>query len=252
MLYILPILGFFIGLIMVSVGGGGGSLYVAILTAFLNVPPAIAATTSVATGIPTSAVGAISHWHAGNVNKQMVKQMLVWGIIGAIVGSLISGFLEEKLYSIITAATLLYLSANNIVVMVKKHRGTFHSVKGTRKGTIEAASYGILAGLMSGIVGLSGGGPITAGLIAMGCTALETVGTSVVVLLALACVSFIMHIGQGSVDWLLVVLLTSGTVIGAWFSPKLLGRFDPNKLDRIFNPFVTVVCLTSGIMLLVR
>lgn len=251
-LFVFPLLGFLVGLIMVSIGGGGGSVYVGILTAFLNVPPAIAVTTSLATGLPTTTVGAISHWRAGNVNKTMAKQMVIWGIGGSVVGSLVSGYLNQQLYTVITALTLLYLSVNNVVVLVKKHRGTFHSVRGTRKGDVESAAYGILAGLMSGIVGLSGGGAITAGLIAMGCSALETIGTSATVLVALAASSFLMHIATGVVDWQMVLLLASGTVVGAWLSPKLLGRFDQRKLDRVFTPLVIAITTTTGTMLLLR
>ncbi len=48
-LFALPIVGFLIGLLIISLGGGGGGIYVGILTAFFNIPPAIAAATSLAT-----------------------------------------------------------------------------------------------------------------------------------------------------------------------------------------------------------
>lgn len=57
----LPIVGFLIGLIIISFGGGGGAFYVGILTAFFNIPPSVAASTSLATMIPTTATGAFSH-----------------------------------------------------------------------------------------------------------------------------------------------------------------------------------------------
>ncbi len=54
----LPIVGFVVGLLIVSLGGGGGAVYVGILTVFFHISPAIAASTSLATTIPTTAVGA--------------------------------------------------------------------------------------------------------------------------------------------------------------------------------------------------
>ena len=49
----LPIVGFIVGLLIVSLGGGGGAVYVGILTVFFHISPAIAASTSLATTIPT-------------------------------------------------------------------------------------------------------------------------------------------------------------------------------------------------------
>ena len=90
----LPIVGFLIGLLIISLGGGGGGIYVGILTAFFNVPPAIAAATSLATIIPTTTIGTISHWKAGNVNRTLGLIMIIGAGVGAIVGSLCSDFLR--------------------------------------------------------------------------------------------------------------------------------------------------------------
>ncbi|MEA4933098.1 MAG: sulfite exporter TauE/SafE family protein [Lawsonibacter sp.] len=57
-----------VGLLIISLGGSGGAVYVWILTVFFHIPPGIAASTSLATTIPTTAVGTFSHWKAGNVN----------------------------------------------------------------------------------------------------------------------------------------------------------------------------------------
>lgn len=79
----------------ISLGGGGGGIYVGILTAFFNVPPAIAAATSLATIIPTTTIGTISHWKAGNVNRTLGLIMISGAGVGAIVGSLCSDFLPQ-------------------------------------------------------------------------------------------------------------------------------------------------------------
>jgi len=107
---ILPFTGFFIGLLIIALGGGGGGFYVGILTAFFNISPAIAAATSLATIIPTTAIGAVSHWRAGNVNMRLGTIMLIGAIIGSIVGSLFSDYVPEKLYNKITGTLLLILS----------------------------------------------------------------------------------------------------------------------------------------------
>lgn len=246
----LPVVGFIVGLLIISLGGGGGAVYVGILTAFFNIPPAIAATTSLATTIPTTAVGTFSHWKAGNVNWRFGLTMLIGGAVGSVVGSLCSGFLPENLYNKITGLILLLLAVQMLVSYIKKKRkkdDTQNVNPGNKKSnTVKAVCFGLLGGIMSGLVGLSGGGPIIAGLMILGCQALETVGTSVLVLFGIAVTGFLTHLGIGTIDWKLVGLLTIGTVCGAFVGPLLLKRINKQKLEKVLQPVLFLMIVVMG------
>ncbi len=252
----LPLVGFIVGLLIISFGGGGGAVYVGILTAFFNIPPGIAASTSLATTIPTTAVGTFSHWKAGNVNRRFGLTMLAGGVAGSILGSLCSGFLPESLYNKLTGLILLLLAVQMLVSFLKKRRGK-NGGQGTdqnnsKSNIIKAVCFGLIGGIMSGLVGLSGGGPIIAGLMILGCPALETVGTSVLVLLGIAVTGFATHLGVGTIDWQLVGLLTIGTVCGAFVGPLLLKRFDKNKLEKVLSPVLFLMIVVMGGMELLK
>jgi uncharacterized membrane protein YfcA len=246
----LPVVGFIVGLLIIALGGGGGAVYVGILTAFFNIPPAIAATTSLATTIPTTAVGTFSHWKAGNVNWRFGLTMLIGGAAGSIVGSLCSGFLPESLYNKITGLILLLLAVQMLVSTIKKKRknGDAQNVNSvnSKSNTVKAVCFGLLGGIMSGLVGLSGGGPIIAGLMILGCQALETVGTSVLVLFGIAVTGFLTHLGIGTIDWNLVGLLTIGTVCGAFVGPLLLKRINKQKLEKVLQPVLFLMIVVMG------
>lgn len=243
----LPIVGFVVGLLIISLGGGGGAVYVGILTAFFNIPPGIAASTSLATTIPTTAVGTFSHWKAGNVNWRFGLTMLIGGVAGSVIGSLCSGFLPESLYNKMTGAILLLLAAQMLVSRIRKKGDVPESNRTYQKSnTVKAVCFGLLGGVMSGLVGLSGGGPIIAGLMILGCQALETVGTSVLVLLGIAVTGFITHLGIGGIDWKLVGLLTIGTVCGAFVGPALLKRINKKKLEKILQPVLFLMIVVMG------
>ena len=248
----LPVVGFIVGLLIISLGGGGGAVYVGILTAFFNIPPAIAATTSLATPIPTTAVGTFSHWKAGNVNWRFGFTMLIGGAVGSIVGSLCSGFLPENLYNKITGLILLLLAVQMLISYMKKKRknSDTQNVNSVNKksNTVKAVCFGLLGGIMSGLVGLSGGGPIIAGLMILGCQALETVGTSVLVLFGIAVTGFLTHLGIGTIDWKLVGLLTIGTVCGAFVGPLLLKRINKQKLEKVLRPILFFMIVVMGSM----
>lgn len=251
----LPLVGFVVGLLIVSLGGGGGAVYVGILTVFFHIPPAIAASTSLATTIPTTAVGAFSHWKAGNVNLRFGLTMLFGGAVGSVIGSLCSGFLPQNLYNKLTGSILLLLALQMLVSFLRKRRGGTETpdVPQRKKSSIvKAVCFGLLGGIMSGLVGLSGGGPIVAGLMILGCPALETVGTSVLVLFGIAVTGFLTHLGVGNIDWQLVGLLAVGTVCGALAGPFFLKRADKKKLEKILQPVLFLMIVVMGGILAVK
>lgn len=254
----LPIVGFLVGLLIISLGGGGGAVYVGILTAFFNIPPAIAASTSLATTIPTAAIGTYSHYKAGNVNFRFGLTMLAGGIAGCVAGSLCSGFLPQSFYNKLTGVIMLLLCVQMFVSFLKekmqsKGKDTEIEINKKKKSDIiKAVVFGVLGGAMAGLVGLSGGGPIIAGLSILGCGALETVGTSVLVLLGISIIGFGMHLGLGSVDWKLVGLLIIGTMSGAFVGPIILKRIDKKKLEKILQPVLLILLIIMGILLLFK
>ena len=58
-LILLPLFGFFIGLIVSMFGGGGGGFYVPVLILIFGVTPQVAVATSLASVLPTTVVSYI-------------------------------------------------------------------------------------------------------------------------------------------------------------------------------------------------
>ena len=115
-----------------------------------------------------------------------------------------------------------------------------------------AVGYGTLGGLMSGLLGVSGTPPILSGLVLLGCTATEVVGTSVLVLFGISTVGFLSHLGLGDVNWTLVLELAIGTVTGAFVGPRLMRRIPRSALEAVYGPFFLIMTLGMGLVLLVR
>ena len=246
--FALPLVGFLIGLLLISLGGGGGGLYVGILTAFFDVPPAVAAATSLATIIPTTAIGSFSHWKAGNVNLRLGSIMMSGAVFGAAAGSFASDFVPASFYTKITGTLLLVLGIQMLLAYCSRDgkKKQKMCVVTDRAGRFKALFYGFLGGFMSGMVGVSGTTPIIAGLTVLGCGGLETVGTSVFVLVGISTTGFLMHLGLGNVDWVLVGSLILGTTLGAFLGPVALRHLSREKLEKILPPLLIVMVLGMG------
>lgn len=255
---LLPFIGFLIGLLIVSLGGGGGGFYVGILTAIFNVPPAVAVATSLATIIPTTTIGSYSHWRAGNVNTRIGFIMMVGAVVGAVTGSYISTLFPASVYTKLTGALLVIMSGQMLWSEFKKRKsGAAEQEAATDVGLttvniVKAVVYGFFGGVMSGLVGVSGTGPVVAGLTVLGCTALQTVGTSVFVLVGISIAGFCMHLGLGNVDWSLVGRLVIGTASGAFLGPVVIRRMNKAVMEKILPPILIAIVFLMGVVIFLK
>ncbi|WP_100487820.1 sulfite exporter TauE/SafE family protein [Sporolactobacillus pectinivorans] len=250
----LPLVGLFVGVFIVSLGGGGGAIYVGILMTLFHVSPEVAASTSLATMIPTTATGAYSHWKAGNVNLKLGKYMIMGGIAGVLLGVYLSDIIPPLWYNKIAGIIFVIMSIQMLASSFKNRKKGAESAD--RQASVPiwkivmAVAFGILGGVMCGLLGLSGGGPIVAGLFVMGCSMMESVGTSVFVLTGLSIVGFLMHLGLGNIDWVLVGLLLIGTITGALIGPILLKHMNKKLLERILQPVMFLLIFIMGLTLI--
>lgn len=183
--------------------------------------------------------------------------MLAGGVVGSVIGSLCSSLLPQSLYNKLTGAILLLLCIQMFITYLKKKRRTDEGSQQVSRGQdkrdiVKAIVFGLLGGGMSGLVGLSGSPPIVAGLAILGCTALETVGTSVLVVLGISITGFTTHLGLGSVDWKLVGLLIIGTISGAFIGPFLLKRIKKGSMEKVLQPLLIVMITVMGVMLFLK
>ncbi len=250
----LPVIGFLAGLLVISFGGGGGAIYVGVLTALCGVPPELAASTSLATIIPTTLVGALGHFRAGHVDLRLMGLLLASALVGTVFGTWVSAYIPEGIYYLISGALLLILSTQMLWTLVRQRGAPLRrpGERLSRKEFWEASAFGLLSGVMTGAIGLSGGGPITAALFLLRCPALRTVGTSVTVIAVMSTAGFLTHLAIGHIDWRLVGYLASGTIAGAIAAPPLLDRLGKERAERVIRPLIITVNYILGVLILMK
>jgi uncharacterized membrane protein YfcA len=209
-------IGFIVGVFVISLGGGGAAIYLGVLTTMFHLAPRAAAATSLITALPSLMLGAFTYYRQGKIKVKIGNQMLLAALPAVVVGSLLSPYIPQTLYSWLIGIILVGLGLN---ILVKQQSND----QSTNKNRALASVFGVISGLMVGVAGLSGGGFIVAGLLLMGLDMLEVVATSSYVLVGMTIVGALFHALGGQVDWHAGLGLMIGALIGALVAPYLMG-----------------------------
>jgi len=254
-LLLVPI-GFAIGLLVTLFGGGGGFFYVPIMTLFFRVPTQVAAATSLAATLPTVLIGSIEHYRRGNVDLRAGLTFGFSGLVGALGGSALSGFVSsvvlKKLFGVYALALIvpMILTSKSRLGKGKGRQGEQGS--GTISSLLIGSGFGVLSGIMAGLFGTSGTASVVAGLYLLGLPVNLVIGTSVVVVFFNATAGFVGQLAVGHMDLFLLLLLSSGSLAGAFIGPRLLARIDVNRLEKLYGIAFILLVLVFGLAMLLK
>ena len=256
-LILLPLFGFIIGLLVSTLGGGGGGLYVPVLILIFGVTPQVAVATSLASVLPTTAVGAFSHYRQGNVNIRTGLILGIGGLIGTLIGANIANIIPPNLlqkilgiFTLIMIIPMLRSLVQRRQKLKEKNRDKEKTVTLTGPKRIIASFFGVASGLMAGVFGISGTPPVIAGLYSLGLPAAMVVGTSVFVLIFNSVAGIGSFYLLGRLDLTLIILLGGGAAVGAFIGPVLLKKINPKTIEKIYGPLLLSIMLIFGLGLI--
>ena len=260
-LIFLPLFGFLIGLLVSMLGGGGGGLFVPVLTLIFAIPTQVAVATSLASVLPTTLLGALSHYRQGNVDIRTGLILGIGGIVGTVIGAYIANMLPSILLRRLLGFFMLIMLFPMIRSALKRRKKTNESknvdnnsktvsLNLTGPKRIIASFFGVASGLMAGVFGISGTPPVTMGLYSLGLPAIMVVGTSVFVLIFNSAAGIGGYYILGRLDVTLIILLGGGSAIGAFLGPILLKRINPITIEKIYAPLLVSISLIFGLALI--
>lgn len=239
----LLLIGTLVGIFVISMGGGGGAIYLGILTGLFQLPASVAASTSLITAIPSLFLGVYVYYRQGKINFKIGNKMLLIALPSVVIGSLIAPHIPKILYTFIISIILVVLG---VQILFKKNE---HSKNIVHNNNSQIAFYGSLSGVMVGIAGLSGGGPIVAGLLLMGLDMVNAAATSSYVLIGTSILGALLHVSNSPVAWSEGIGLMLGALLGAFLGPHLMQRFNRSS---IWLPYVMgALLIMMGIKTLV-
>lgn len=262
----MEIVGYFlaaiIGVSLGLIGGGGSILTVPILVYAMGVSPVLATSYSLFIVGSTSMVGAINNYRKGLVS---IKTALLFGmssittvfltrkiLMPKIPAVLLTGKhvqITQSMATMVLFAILMLLASSAMIKSknetVKIKEPTHHAETNTFKLLI----YGVVIGLVTGLLGAGGGFliiPVLVILIKMPMK--EAIGTSLLIIGLNSLIGFTGDLGHFAIDWKFMLILTAMAVSGIFVGGMLAKKIDGDKLKKAFGWFV----LLMGIYIIVK
>jgi uncharacterized membrane protein YfcA len=104
---------------------------------------------------------------------------------------------------------------------------------------------GVVAGIVSGVVGIGGGIVIVPALVMIFAMSQKMAqGTSLIMLLPpIGILAVIQYYKAGNTDIRVACILIAGFFVGSYFSAKMVGHLEEITLKRIFGAFLMILAI---------
>jgi len=230
-----------VGFVAQMIDGALGMAYGVSSTTFLlsiGIPPAAASASVHAAEIFTSSVSGLSHLRLGNVDKDLVKQLLIPGVIGGISGAYI---LTAVPSSIIKPIVSIYLLVMGLVIL----RKSFQQVQ-EKASRSHMFPLGLVGGFFDAIGGGGWGPIVTSTLVATGNHPRFVIGSvNLVEFFVTVCesVTFILTIGLTHSTIILGLIIGGG--IAAPLAAYVCKKLPTRTLMRIVGALITVLSIRT-------
>lgn len=253
--FLLPIIGFIIGVFGSMFGGGGGFFILPILILGLGMQAQAAVITSLVASLPICVVGSWRYYKKGNINFKTGSFFAILGIMGAFFGTGISKIINNKqlrtffgIYSILMALNIIY----NTWRKNKPRLNRISNQKATPKFVkiSKSALFGFSAGTVTGIFGTSGTAPVLAGLFNLQMPIKMVIGTSLLVVMINTVFAISAHSLNGSIYVNVVSFLTIGSIIGTLIGAKLMNKMKLEKSEGLVKYIYALVIMAMGILMI--
>lgn len=226
------------GLLAGLFGVGGGLVIVPALMTVLGMDQRRAAATSLAAIALTAAVGSVSYGLRGQVHPLAAAGLTAGSLVGAQIGTrLLRRLPAAALPWIFTAFAGLVIVSQQLHVPVREAALILDA---PRAGAL--AGVGLLAGILSGLVGVGGGAVIVPGLeLVVGVGDLLARGTSLLVMIPTAIAGTWSNARHGVVDLRTGLLVGAGAAASTPAGAAVAARVSPATGNLLFSLFLLVV-----------
>lgn len=244
-----------IGAALGLIGGGGSILTVPVLVYLFHIDASLATSYSLFIVGSTSLLGVFNHYKSKQIH---VPTALVLGATSILTVLVTRHFILPAIPAILISidsftisksmATMLLFAALMVLASVSMIRSTNDETvsEGTanRADYVRLALYGIIVGLVTGLMGAGGGFLLIPALIFMvKLPVKKAIGTSLLIISMNSLFGFAGDFDRFGIDWKFLLLITALAATGIVIGTRLGRKMDGGKLKKGFGWFVLIMGL---------
>ncbi len=239
------------GIITGLVGGSAALVVTPVLVTFLGMPAYTAITVALATDVFASSASAITYAKQGYIKIKDAIPLVTMAAVGSIIGSYLAQFIDATILGFISTLVTLLLGINFIRTAEiepdpNAPEKTNYFIEHPQ---FSKYFFGMIIGLICGIVGAGGGMMILLILTAvLKYELLPAVGTSVFIMTFTALTGALAHLpGIEDTTNLLTMIVVSGiaSIIGASFAARFMGNAKKSTAKRVAGGFLILIFILS-------
>ncbi|MEN2489248.1 sulfite exporter TauE/SafE family protein [Flavobacterium sp. B11] len=233
---------FLIGVFAQLVDGALGMGYGATSTSFLlayGVSPVLSSTAVHVSEMFTTGASALSHHRFGNINKKLVKHLLIPGVLGSITGAyLLSDVIDGDIIKPFIAVYMIILA---VVIIRKALRKSV-----VKKKTKKLGVLAVFGGFMDSVGGGGWGPIVTSTLLGRGRNPKYTIGSVNAAEFAISFASGITFMLFGGIHgWQIIIGLILGGVISAPIAAYLVNRIKRKPMMVAVGVLIIILSLKT-------
>ncbi|EKU70480.1 sulfite exporter TauE/SafE family protein [Selenomonas sp. F0473] len=228
-----------LGGIIGFVGAGGGGVVITLLVVGFGVPIHQALAVALGSMAFTTLSGAFSHYREGEVVPRTGAVIGAGGLVGALIGAMISNHIESGNLSFFTgmmlesSALLLYLRIYRAAWLERRIRVREELLTG-RRLYIYGTATGLICGILAGAFGIGSAAYIQIALmVVFGVPLLQAIGTTMMIIVPISISGGIGYLLYGQFELMIFLQTLTALSVGSWFGAKLT-HLAPRSVLRFF------------------
>lgn len=253
--------GLVVGMVMGTLGAGGGIIAVPALVYLLGQPPVVATTASLAV-VGITGVAAVAQ--KARTKSVAWADGIAFGVLGAggaLLGAQVAAMANPELTLGLLALLLLIVASvmwrRASAPSTSRPQGAADRWMTWRPFSLQPRRAGLVlvvasaSGVLTGFFGVGGGFAIVPALtLVLGMPMSRAVGTSLLVITINSATGLVGRLGSElELDWALIVVFAAAAIGGSFMGGWVGQRLDTVVLQRSFAVLLTVVALYTGFSL---
>jgi uncharacterized membrane protein YfcA len=233
----------FIAAFLFSLGGIGAAIILIPILVSLGIPVNTAKPVGLFNNIVSMTGASISNIKNKRLNFRLGIPIIFFSFVFAVLGAYLSKFISARTVLFIFTAFLLFSG-----LMFLFHKKNDNEEYRNDTPYLPLSLIGAVAGLLSGLLGIGGGGIISPLMLMLGFNPKKTAAVTAFVVPFSSLAGFITYWAMGTVDWHLLAVATTAGVLGATAGTVFMQKkLNPGTVKKI----LAVILLLMAAKLLI-